>query len=201
MTVMRNDFIGPTVGKELLSSARWAVLIAGILMLAYITIRFRFNYAVTSIIGLLHDILVIISVFTIFRVEINSYFIAALLTIVGYSINNTIVIFDRIRENSGLHGKMDPKDLINTSINETLGRTINTVIAVLILLFSLLLFGGATTKNFILALTVGMFAGFFSSVFLVGSALYDISSKMGYKGLGKSGSSSSKKRTVNVKKR
>lgn len=201
MTVMRNDFIGPTVGKELLSSARWAVLIAGILMLAYITIRFRFNYAVTSIIGLLHDILVIISVFTIFRVEINSYFIAALLTIVGYSINNTIVIFDRIRENSGLHGKMDPKDLINASINETLGRTINTVIAVLILLFSLLLFGGATTKNFILALTVGMFAGFFSSVFIVGSALYDISSRLGFKGLGKASSGSSKKRTVNVKKR
>lgn len=201
MTVMRNDFIGPTVGSELLASARWAVLIAGILMLAYITIRFRFNYAVTSIIGLLHDILVIISVFTIFRVEINSYFIAALLTIVGYSINNTIVIFDRIRENNGLHGKMDPKDLINTSINETLGRTINTVIAVLILLFSLLLFGGATTKNFILALTVGMFAGFFSSVFIVGSALYDISGKMGYKGLGKASSGSSKKRTINVKKR
>jgi len=135
-------------------------------------------------------------------VEINSYFIAALLTIVGYSINNTIVIFDRIRENNGLHAKMDPKDLVNISINETLSRTINTVIAVLILLFSLLIFGGATTKNFILALTVGMFAGFFSSVFIVGSALYDISGKMGYKGLGKAGSSSSsKKRTVALKKR
>ena len=201
MTVMRNDFIGPTIGSELLANARWAVIIAGILMLAYITIRFRFNYALTSILGLCHDILVIISIFTIFRVEINSYFIAALLTIVGYSINNTIVIFDRIRENNSLHGKMEPKELVNNSINETMGRTINTVLAVLILLFSLLLFGGETTKNFVLALTVGMFAGFFSSVFIVGSALYDISSKMDFNGLGKAkASGSSHKRTVAVKK-
>ena len=200
MTVLRNDFIGPTIGSELLASARWAILIAGVLMLLYITFRFRFNYALTSIMGLAHDVLVIISIFAICRVEINSYFIAALLTIVGYSINNTIVIFDRIRENEGLYGKMDRKELINLSINETLGRTINTVLAVLVLLFSLLLFGGETTKNFILALTVGMFAGFFSSVFLVGNALFDISAKLGDKGFRSASKPVKKQRTVAVKR-
>ena len=163
------DLIGPTIGSELLRNAIWALVIAGVLMLLYITIRFRFNYAITAIAALAHDVLVLISIFAIFRIEVNSEFIAAILTIVGYSINNTIVIFDRIRENQRLGTERDLPTLVNTSINQTLGRTINTVVALLILLCALFVLGGATTKTFVLALIIGMFAGFYSSVFLVGN--------------------------------
>lgn len=166
--------IGPTVGKELLSNARWALLIACALMLAYITIRFKFNYAVTAIISLLHDVLVIVSIFAILRIEVDSAFIAAILTTIGYSINNTIIIFDRIRENANYYPKKDFAVLINESINQTLTRNINTILAVLFLLAALLFFGGATTKMFILAMIIGVIAGFYSSVFIVGNLLIDI---------------------------
>jgi len=174
------DTIGPTIGAELLSNARWALLIAAALMLLYITIRFRFNYALAAIIALAHDVLVIVSIFAIFRIEVNSEFVAAILTILGYSINNTIVIFDRIRENDTGSIK-DFTGIINTSINQTLGRTINTVLAVLFLLFALFIFGGDTTKTFVLALIIGMFAGFYSSVFLVGNVLDFITKHIGSK--------------------
>ena len=181
LSVERSERIGPIIGKELMQNARWALLIAGILMLLYITIRFRFNYAVTAVLALMHDVFVVTSIFVIFRIEIDSSFIAAILTIVGYSINNTIVIFDRIRENELYYSRKERTQLINLSINQTLTRTINTVLAVLFLLFSLLFFGGATTKTFILALSVGMFAGFFSSVFLVGNLFGDITSRLSTK--------------------
>ena len=177
----RTNRIGPTIGGELLSNARWAILIAGVLMLLYITIRFKFNYAITAILALAHDVLVILSVFAIFRIEVDSSFVAAILTIVGYSINNTIIIFDRIRENTGYNSKQEFSLLVNQSINQTISRTVNTVLAVLILLIALLIFGGDTTKNFVLALTVGMVAGFYSSVFLVGNMLNDITKRFGAK--------------------
>lgn len=175
------DRIGPTIGSELLSNARWAIIIAAALMLLYITIRFKFNYALTAILALAHDVLVMLSFFAIFRVEVDSSFVAAILTIVGYSINNTIIIFDRIRENTGYNSKQEFPLLVNQSINQTISRTVNTVLAVLFLLLALLIFGGDTTKNFVLALTVGMVAGFYSSVFLVGNMLNDITKKFGVK--------------------
>lgn len=171
MTVLRSELIGPIIGSELLRNARWALFLAAALMLGYITLRFKFNYALTAIVALLHDVLVIISVFAILRIEVDSAFIATILTIVGYSINNTIVIFDRIRENSKYSNKKSFAEKVNLSINQTLTRTINTVVAVLILLVCLMIFGGATTKMFIFGLSVGMVAGFFSSVFLVGPIL------------------------------
>ena len=152
-------------------------------MLLYITIRFKFNYAITAILALAHDVLVMLSVFAIFRIEVDSSFVAAILTIVGYSINNTIIIFDRIRENTGYNSKQEFSLLVNQSINQTISRTVNTVLAVLILLIALLIFGGDTTKNFVLALTVGMVAGFYSSVFLVGNLLNDITKRFGAKAL------------------
>ena len=177
-TMTSTDRIGPTIGAELLSNARWALLIAGVLMLVYITIRFKFKYAITAIIALAHDVLVLVSFFAIFRLEVDSAFIAAALTIVGYSINNTIVIFDRIRENSNYFSRKEFAPSINKSINQTLTRSINTVLTVLLLLFALLIFGGDTTKIFVLALIVGMFAGFYSSVFLVGNLLTFIDQKL-----------------------
>lgn len=177
--------IGPTIGSELLRNALWALLIAAVLILVYITIRFKFNYALTAIVALLHDVLVIISIFAIFRIEVESAFIAAILTTIGYSINNTIIIFDRVRENSGLYGKKELPVLVNESINQTLGRTINTILAVLFLLLALMIFGGETTKIFILAMVIGLVAGFFSSVCLVGNLLIDITRLTSKKGSSK----------------
>lgn len=179
LTQLRSDRIGPVIGQELLHNARLAMLIAGLLMLLYITIRFRFNYAVTAILCLAHDILVVLSMMAIFRVEVDSAFIAALLTVVGYSINNTIVVYDRIRENQGLSARIGDAALVNNSINETLTRSINTTIAVMILLLALFLLGGATTKNFILAMIIGLTAGFFSSCFLAGNFLLEVSKLFG----------------------
>ncbi len=179
LSVERSELIGPVIGAELLLNAQWAILIAGILMLTYISLRFQFNFAITAIIALLHDVLVIISVFAIAGIEVDSAFIAAILTVLGYSINNTIVVFDRIRENIAYNEKMGIKDLINLSLNQTITRSINTVLAVLFLLLALLFFGGETTHAFILALTVGIIGGFYSSLFLVGSILENISRKKG----------------------
>ncbi|MCR4962996.1 MAG: protein translocase subunit SecF [Firmicutes bacterium] len=174
MTVLRSGRIGPVIGSELLSNARWALLLAAILMLAYITFRFRFHNAITAIVALLHDVMIIISIFAIFRIEVDSAFIAIILTILGYSINNTIVIFDRIRENDKYGGQKNFPELVNLSINQTLNRTINTSIAVLILLLCMLFLGGVTTRTFIFGLTIGIVAGFYSSVFLVGPILVEL---------------------------
>ncbi len=190
MSVLRSGRIGPVIGSELLSNARWALLLAAILMLAYITFRFRFHNAITAIVALLHDVMIIISIFAIFQIEVDSSFIAIVLTIVGYSINNTIVIFDRIRENDKYGGQKNFAELVNLSINQTLGRTINTSIAVLILLLCMLFFGGATTRMFILGLSIGIVAGFYSSVFLVGSFLVELRNHS---------NSSAKKKAISVK--
>ncbi|MCL1816234.1 MAG: protein translocase subunit SecD [Clostridiales bacterium] len=179
MQISRNDLIGPAIGAELLKNAQWALIVAIILMLLYITVRFQLNFALTSILGLLHDSLVMLSVFAIFQIEVDSAFIAAILTIIGYSINNTIVIFDRIRENVRHQERLTVKDLINNSINQTFTRSVNTVVAVLFLLLSMLFVGGETTKVFMLALAVGMVAGFYSSLCVVGNLLDNISSKSG----------------------
>jgi preprotein translocase subunit SecF len=143
-------------------------------MLLYITIRFRFNFAVSAIVPLMHDALVMIGLFSILQVEVDSTFVAAILTILGYSINSTIVIFDRIRENRELHPKQNFSELVNESINQTLGRSINTSVAVLLLVVCLFLFGGATTKAFALALVIGVVSGAYSSIFIAGSILNDL---------------------------
>jgi len=179
VTVLRSGLIGPVIGQELLRNAQLAMLIAGVLMLAYITLRFKFNYALTAVLALVHDILVLLSMFTILQVEVDSAFIAALLTTIGYSINNTIVVYDRIRENRTYKGRMDDATLVNNSINETLTRSINTTLAVLILLVAMFVLGGDTTKNFVLAMIIGLCAGFFSSCFLAGNLLLEISKWIG----------------------
>lgn len=173
--VVRNDRIGPVIGAELLSNAKWALIIAFALMLIYITVRFRFQYALAAIIPLLHDVLVTVAFVSILQIEVDSAFVAALLTILGYSINATIVIFDRVRENIGYGIRGSFGDVVNLSINQTLGRSINTVVAVLLLIISLFLFGGDTTKEFVLTLFIGVVAGGYSSVFIAGPMLVDIS--------------------------
>jgi len=173
-SVLRNESIGGVIGKELTRNAIISLILAFVLMFGYIAFRFKFNYAVAAITALIHDVLVVVSVVSILQIELSSSFIAAVLTIVGYSINNTIVIFDRIRENASGYKKDSFGTLIDTSIRQTLARSINTNVAVMLLLLCLFFFGGSTTKDFVLILIIGVAAGAYSSIFLAGSLLYEI---------------------------
>lgn len=165
LEILRSEKVGPTIGKELRRAGILALLIAIILMVIYITFRFEFKFALAAIGALIHDILVTLSIFSIFQLEINSSFIAAILTIFGYSINDTIVIFDRIRENLKKAKKEELIPLVNKSIKETLARSINTVVTTLFVLLALYFFGGETTKIFVLAMLIGITSGAYSSIF------------------------------------
>jgi len=135
-------------------------------MLIYITFRFEFKSAVAAIVALLHDVLMVISLYAIFRIPVDSTFIAVILTIVGYSINDTIVVFDRIRENLRLMRKTPFNDVANLSIIQTIARSINTSLTTLMTIVMLFLFGGETIKDFTLALIVGIASGTYSSIFI-----------------------------------
>ena len=159
------NYVGPVAGATLVKNAIISVLLAAVLMLIYIAIRFDFNSGVSAVFGLLHDVLIMLSFMVIFRsvIQMNSSFIAAALTIVGYSINNTIVIFDRIREN---HKKMPtaPKEEVtNLSIKESLGRTICTTITTLITIVALCILGVASIREFALPIIVGILSGVYSA--------------------------------------
>lgn len=168
---LRTDMVGPTIGKELRVNAILALLIASIAIIIYISFRFEFRFAIVAIIALLHDVLVTIGLFAILGKEVNTPFVAALLTIIGYSINDTIVIFDRIRENLKLMPRKPFEEQANTSIVETLPRTINTSITTLTVVLAIYIFGGASIKTFMLALFIGMFAGTYSSIFIASPLL------------------------------
>jgi preprotein translocase subunit SecF len=158
--------VGPVIGKELTRNAILALLIASVLMVIYITFRFEFKFGLAAIIALLHDVFVTLGFFSIFWWEVDSAFVAAVLTIIGYSINDTIVIFDRIRENLNRRKKgEDLETLVNNSILQTMTRSINTVLTVIFVLVALLIFGGATIKTFTLALLIGVVSGAYSSIF------------------------------------
>lgn len=178
--------IGPQIGKELRKKTQGAIILVIVAIVAYIAWAFRqvatsiskyesVIYGVFAIVALVHDVLITVGVFSFlgrfYNVEIDSYFIAALLTILGYSVNDTIIVFDRIRENIIHEGTQDFKYLVNRSINETLVRSFNTSMATLLVLFCILLFGGNTTFYFILALLIGIAAGTYSSIFLASPLL------------------------------
>ncbi|MCL2166339.1 MAG: protein translocase subunit SecF, partial [Clostridiales bacterium] len=161
--LQRLESIGPIIGKELTQNGILALVIASALMLVYISIRFQWKYAISAIICLVHDSLIMLGFFSIFQFEIEGSFIAAVLTIIGYSINNTIVVFDRVRENMKLHPKWSGREMVDNSIGQTLVRSINLSVTVALVLATLILFGGETTKSFAIALFVGNVAGFYSS--------------------------------------
>lgn len=164
--ILRIEKVGAVIGSELTKNALIALIVSWILMIGYITYRFEFKFAVSGIAALLHDILFVLGVFSILQKEIDASFVAAILTIVGYSINDTIVIFDRIRENLKTHRKSESfQDLVNRSIWQTMTRSIYTVLTVLFATASLYFFGGETTKNFSLALLIGISSGAYSSIF------------------------------------
>jgi len=175
LEVLREDRIGSIVSQELLQKAFLALVIASVLMLIYITFRFEFYFGVAAILALLHDVLVTIGIFSIFQWEVDSSFVAAILTIIGYSINDTIVIFDRIRENLKYREKGEAlEDLINKSLWQTMTRSINTVMTVIFVLVSLLLFGGSSIKVFVTAMLIGVTSGAYSSIFNASPIWYDL---------------------------
>lgn len=171
------ESVGASIGKELTNKAILAVLIAALAMLIYISLRFEWTFGVAAIISEIHDILFVLGIFSIFQWEINTPFIAAMLTIVGYSINDTIVVFDRIRENLRLKRKEDYASLVNRSIAQSLNRSINTVLTSLFALVALFAFGGGNIRYFVLAMIIGFVIGAYSSIFVASPIWYDIKNR------------------------
>ena len=162
----RTETVGPKMGEELIRNGIYAIFWCMIAMLAYIWVRFELHFAVCAIIALLHDAIAVLGLYTVFQLEFNSQAIVAILMTVGYSINDTVVIYDRIRENLRKYKTMGARDLINHSTNDTLSRTILTSSTTLLSLFALYFFGGEVVAEYSLPLIVGITVGTYSSIFL-----------------------------------
>ena len=171
------ESVGASIGKELTNKAILAVIIAALAMLVYISLRFEWTFGIAAIVSEIHDVLFVLGLFSLFQWEINTSFIAAILTVVGYSINDTIVIFDRIRENLRMKRKEDYANLVNRSITQSLNRSINTVLTSLFALVALLVFGGGNIRYFILAMVIGFVVGCYSSIFVASPVWYDIKNR------------------------
>ncbi len=179
---LRFESVGPSIGEELKIKSLYAIIIILILIIAYIAYSFRkvskpvasWKYGLSAIVALFHDVIIVLGVFAILgkflNIELDTAFVAAILTVLGYSVNDTIVVFDRIRENLP---KSDDSfaNTVNTSLNQTVGRSINTSITTLLVLLSIFFFGGETIKYFVLALAIGAVAGTYSSIFLASPLL------------------------------
>jgi len=164
--ILEQTEVGAVIGKELAQKALLGVLVGLILILGYITIRLSFDFAVFAVIALFHDVLILCGVFALLGIEINSPFVAILLTVVGYSINDTIVIYDRIRENMKVKRHLPFDKLVNQSLLETMARSINTSFTTLLAILALLIFGGISLRTFMLGLGVGVLTGTYSSIFV-----------------------------------
>ena len=163
--IQRVEQVGATIGSELVQQAAMAIVLSWVLMIAYITFRFEFKFAIAAIIALIIDVLVVLSYFSLFQMEMDSSFVAALLTVVGYSVNGTIVIFDRIRENLKIHRRSES---LGEMVDNSMTRTIYTVATSLFAIVSIFLFGGETIHNFSFAMLVGFASGAYTSIFLAG---------------------------------
>ncbi len=162
----RSEFVGPTISSELLWKGLQAVLFALLAILVYIWLRFEWQFGFGAVVALTHDVLFTLGVLSIFNIEFSLSTIAAILTIAGYSINDSVVIFDRVRENLRKYKKLDLIDVFNESINNTLSRTVMTSLTTLIALFSLYIFGGEVIKPFAFAMIIGVFIGTYSSIYV-----------------------------------
>lgn len=163
------DFIGPQVGQELATKGALAVIIALLGTMIFIAFRFELRFAIGSTVALIHDPVLILGIFSYLHIEFNLIALAAVLTVIGYSLNDTIVIFDRIRENFRKMRKADPIDVVNQSINQTLSRTIMTSALTLTVVFALFFLGGSMLHGFALALIIGIIVGTYSSIYVAGS--------------------------------
>jgi preprotein translocase SecF subunit len=173
MKVISREVVSGQVSREIRQKAWQAILISLLVMLIYIAWRFQLRFAVGAVAALIHDVIITIGVFSLFRLEVNLAVIAALLTIIGYSLNDTIIIFDRVRENLGLRRKrIDYYAIINKSANQTLSRTIQTALTTLIPVVILAIFGGSVLRPFSIALTIGVIIGTYSSIYIADSLVY-----------------------------
>lgn len=190
--VRREENVGPTIGKELEQKALLALVISWVMIIFYITFAFRkvpkpassFRFGVSAIVALIHDVLVLLGVFAIlgyfWHVEIDTLFVTALLTVVGFSVHDTIVVFDRIRENLPKNLGKKFEHVVDISITQTLARSLNTSLTVVLVLTALLLFGGVTIKWFVVALLVGIISGTYSSIFNAAALLSWWEEKLGH---------------------
>ena len=176
-TVLKEDKIGPKIGRELRMNALYAVIATMVAIGLYVAVRFKFIFGVGAVISILHDVLLtlgFVSLFNgVFNLEISQNMIAAFLTLVGLSVNDTVVIFDRIRENQKIFKSMPLKDLINKSLNETLSRTVITSGLIFLVLIVLLVFGGEVTRGFSFALSVGILTGTYSSIYMASATVLE----------------------------
>ncbi len=176
--LIQSQKFGPAIGSEIQRKALLSVIVATIGMLIYISFRFEIKFGLAAIIALVHDTLVVLAVYAVFNIPLDSSFVAAILTIVGYSINDTIVVFDRIRENLKLMKKDKYDNIINTSIMQTLSRTINTSFTTLIAIVTLYIFGVDAIKDFAFPLIVGIIVGTYSSIFIASPIWYLLKTKV-----------------------
>jgi len=170
----RVENVGPKVSSELLKSGVIAIFLSLVVMLFYIWIRFEWQFSLGAILALFHDVIITLGIFSLFNLEINLSIVAAVLTIVGYSMNDTVVIFDRVRENLRKYSDIKIYELTNISINETLSRTIITSVTTLLALVSIYLFGGEILKGFSLAMILGVLFGTYSSIYIANAVLVSL---------------------------
>ena len=164
--IRRTEFVGPTVGAELAEKGVWAVVCALLAIMVYIWFRFEWQFSIAAIMALAHDVLSTIGLFALTGFEFNLATVAAILTIAGYSINDTVVVFDRVRENLRRYKSYEQPEILNMSLNETLSRTVMTSVTTLLALLAIVLFGGAVLRDFALAMMWGVLIGTYSSVFV-----------------------------------
>jgi preprotein translocase subunit SecF len=170
----RVEFVGPQVGAELRDQGGFGMLIALFMILIYVAFRFQYKFALGAVTALAHDVVIILGLFSVFAWDFDLTVLAALLAVIGYSLNDTIVVSDRIRENFRTQREMQPKDMIDLSLNQTLGRTVITSFTTLLVLFALFIFGGEMIKGFSLALILGVLVGTYSSIYVVANMLMSL---------------------------
>ena len=167
----RVEYVGPQIGSELRDDGGLAMLLALGLMMIYITFRFQSRFAGAAVLALIHDVIIVLGIFSLFNLDFDLTVLAALLAVIGYSLNDTIVVSDRIRENLRIQRGSDTEEVINLSLNQMLSRTLITSLTTLLVLMSLYLFGGELIKNFALALIFGVVVGTYSSIYIASNAL------------------------------
>ena len=170
----RVEFVGPQVGAELRDQGGLGMLVALFMILMYVAFRFQYKFALGAVTALGHDVVIILGLFSLFAWDFDLTVLAALLAVIGYSLNDTIVVSDRIRENFRTQREMQPKDMIDLSLNQTLGRTVVTSFTTLLVLFALFIFGGEMIKGFSLALILGVLVGTYSSIYVVANMLMSL---------------------------
>ena len=168
---MKLEFVGSQIGSELRDKGEWAMLVALLSILVYIGFRFEFLYGIGAIFALIHDVIITVGIYSLMQLEFDLSVLSAILAVIGYSLNDTIVVFDRIRENTRTIRESSFMKILNISINQTLNRTVVTSLTTLFVLVSLLLLGGIAVTNFAIAMIVGILIGTYSSIFVAGSSL------------------------------